>query len=88
MEYKDELAIRLQQYGIEPNEDIIRFIDLETIPLKAEIMKYISAIRTIQKDDKGNLYYSCPTSKRRSSRCYLTKSQTSFFNDFFRDLIK
>lgn len=33
----DELRLRLIQYGIEPTEDIIRFIDLETIPLKAEL---------------------------------------------------
>lgn len=39
MEYKDELRLRLIQAGIEPTEDIIRFIDLETIPLKAKLFE-------------------------------------------------
>lgn len=37
MNYKDELSIRLLQSGIEPTDAILRFIDLETIPLKAKI---------------------------------------------------
>lgn len=37
MEYKDELTIRLQQSGIEPTEQLLSFIDLETIPLKAKL---------------------------------------------------
>ena len=39
MEYRDELKLRLIQYDIEPTENIVRFIDLETIPLKSYIME-------------------------------------------------
>jgi hypothetical protein len=37
MEYKDELTLRLIKAGIEPTEELLRFIDLETIPLKSEL---------------------------------------------------
>lgn len=47
MEYKDELKLRLIQYGIEPTEDIIRFIDLETIPLKAMLFKQSQLLKKI-----------------------------------------
>lgn len=50
MEYKDELRLRLIQAGIEPTEDIIRFIDLETIPLKANLFEQDGLIM-------GSIYY-------------------------------
>jgi virulence-associated protein VagC len=44
MTYKDELTIKLQQFGIEPTDSILRFIDLETIPLKAKIFDLSAAL--------------------------------------------
>lgn len=37
MTYKDELFFKLKAAGIKPTEEIINFIDLETIPLKSEL---------------------------------------------------
>lgn len=44
MNYKDELKIKLLQFGIEPTDSILRFIDLETIPLKAKIFELKQSI--------------------------------------------
>jgi len=52
MTYKDELTIKLQQFGIEPTDAILRFIDLETIPLKAKIFNLTSALS--KAEDKGD----------------------------------
>lgn len=54
MEYKDGLRLRLIQAGIEPTEDIIRFIELETIPLKAEL--FIKRGDIIEWDETRGLF--------------------------------
>lgn len=39
MTYKDDLTYRLYQIGIEPTEGLLRFIELEVIPLKSKLFE-------------------------------------------------
>lgn len=39
MKYKDDLATRLTKARIEPTDELLRFIDLEVIPLKAKLFQ-------------------------------------------------
>ena len=59
MTYKDELTIKLQQFGVEPTDAILRFIDLETIPLKSKIFNLTEALSKAEDNGEVNNCDGC-----------------------------